>query len=304
MDIRALRYFLEIAREHSFTRAALGLCVSQPALSKQMKELEEELGVELFRRRNRRMELTEAGELLRLRAADILGSVAKAKEDLQSFRNEAGGDISIGAGESDGVRLAIRAMKDFLASRPRVRLHWKTGNAETLCCLMDRGLVDFSLVYTPPDPARYESFPLPAKETWGVLAPESHRLAELDTVPPEALKGLPLIISREGLRGDYQKWFGPMVERLNIVADYDLAANAILMAQEGMGCLLAFDKALPALEGTGLVFRPMKPRLENQLYVVWRRNQELPPAARLLIGCLSQRFSRKDNDEAESAFPS
>jgi DNA-binding transcriptional LysR family regulator len=286
MDLRQLRYFLEIARERSFTRAATRLFVSQPALSKQMSDLESELGTKLFVRHARSIELTEAGMLLKRRAEDILELADQVKTEFSDSSAGLTGNIRIGAGESRSIRYLAEACAEFHRLHPQVRLHLTSGNAEQLVTELDQGLLDLALVYMPGSPEFYESIALPEAEVWGILMPGDAPLAEKAAVTREDLLGIPLIASREGLRLDFRDWFGEGVDRLNIALDFDLGDNAIRMMRAGVGYLLAFDGLTGLEEGSGIVFRPLKPALTAQPYVIWRRGRTLGRACRELLGIL------------------
>ncbi|HBC68809.1 MAG TPA: LysR family transcriptional regulator [Sutterella sp.] len=275
MDLRQLRYFLEIAREKSFTRAATRLFVSQPALSKQISDLEKELGAKLFVRRAHSVELTESGAQLKRRAEDIIVLAEQVKTEFRDASSGLTGNIRIGAGESRSIEYLAEACSCFLRLHPQVRIHLTSGNAEQLIARLDQGLLDLALVYMPGNPEFYEGIELPEKETWGILMPEDASLVEKAAITREDLSGIFLITSREGLRLDFRTWYGDGVDRLNVVLDFDLGDNAIRMMRAGVGYLLAFDGLTGLGDGSGIVFRPLDPPLTAQPCLIWRRGRVL-----------------------------
>ncbi|MCI5850935.1 MAG: LysR family transcriptional regulator [Sutterellaceae bacterium] len=283
MDLRQMRYFLAIAREGNFTRAAARIHVSQPALSKQVQDLEEETGTPLFYRRSHGVELTAAGRLMLKRASDIVELVRKTEEEFNSLSDSEQGDIYIGIGEAETNRGIFRCMKRLRERHPRFRFHLSTGNSEELLGRMDRGLLDFAVGFVMPDPAKYDSIELGGREPWGVLMREEDALASKASVTRDDLRDLPLILSREGFRDDYPKWFGKKLASLTVVADLDLAYGAKQMVEEGLGYLVTFDRLFETGGTTGLVFRPLDPPLVCRSYLIWPKSEMFSAAAGLFL---------------------
>ena len=282
MELRTLHYFLAVAREQSISAAAESLHLSQPALSTQLKALEEELGIpQLIRgtKGSRKVVLTEEGMILRKRAEEILSLVQKAEEEITRPDETIVGDVVIGAGETDTVRLLAQTAQKLKQQYPGIHYHISSGNAEYVLEYLDKGLIDFGLLFREPDRKKYEVLPLPAADTWGVLMRRDAPLARKEVITPEDLWDLPLIISHQ--KGDDQRlaqWMGREIAALNVVATYNLVFNASLLVDEGLGYALCFDKLIHT-EGTNLCFRPFSPKLEFPAYIVWKKYQIFSKAA-------------------------
>lgn len=290
MELRVLRYFLEVAREGNITHAAERLHISQPTLSKQLKELEGELGKKLFVRGNYNVRLTDEGMLLRKRAEDILDMVGKTEEEFKALGEITGGDVRIGCAESDGMKYLARRVRSLQERYPRFRLHLYSGNTEDVEERLDRGLLDFAVLAQEVDLSKYNYLGMPDADTWGVVMRKDSPLAKKEAVRMKDLLHLPLICSRQGITEDYPKWFGEKVDTLNIVATFNLAYNAGILVREGMGYLITFDKLVNTGPESDLCFRPLVPLLETKLYFVWKKYQVFTPIAELLLDDLRCNF--------------
>ena len=239
VELRTLHYFLTVAREQSISAAAESLHISQPALSTQLKGMEAELGKQLLIRGtkgSRKVVLTEEGMILRRRAEEILSLVQKAEEEITRSDETIVGDVVIGAGETDSVRLLAQAAKDLQKQYPDIHYHISSGNAEYVLEYLDKGLIDFGLLFREPDLKKYECLALPTGDVWGVLMRRDAPLAQKAAVCPEDLWELPLIISHQ--KGDdrqLSQWMGREISELNVVATYNLVFNASLLVDEGLG---------------------------------------------------------------------
>lgn len=295
MEFRGLRYFLAVAREGSITAAANSLNLTQPTLSRQIKELEEELGQQLFVRGSHNVSLTEEGMRLRRRAEEILELVGKTKAEFAPSAGRIGGDIYIGGGETRAMGMVAETVKELREQYPDIRYHLYSGNAEDVTEKLDRGLLDFGILIQPTDLSKYNFLTLPVKDTWGVIMPENCPLAEKENILREDLAGLPLICSRQILGASaaaagFRKWFGGDFDRLNIVATYNLVFNAALLAENGAGYVLSLE-GLVATAGTGLCFRPLMPKLVSALDIVWKKYPAFSPAAEVFLKSLRRKFS-------------
>ena len=265
MELRTLHYFLTVAREQSISAAAESLHISQPALSTQLKGMEAELGKQLLIRGtkgSRKVVLTEEGMILRRRAEEILSLVQKAEEEVTRSDETIVGDVVIGAGETDSVRLLAQAAREMQKQYPDIHYHISSGNAEYVLEYLDKGLIDFGLLFREPEPKKYEYLSLPTRDVWGVLMRRDAPLAQKASVCPEDLWELPLIISHQ--KGDdrqLSQWMGREISELNVVATYNLVFNASLLVDEGLGYDLCFDKLIHT-EGTSLCFLPFSPTLK------------------------------------------
>lgn len=290
MELRVLRYFLEVAREGNITHAADRLHISQPTLSKQLKSLEEELGKKLFIRGNYNVRLTDEGMLLRKRAEDILDMVGKTEDEFKALGEITGGDVRIGCAESDGMKHLAQRVKSLQERYPRFRLHLYSGNTEDVEERLDRGLLDFAVLAQEVDTSRYNYLKLPTADTWGVIMRKDSPLAKKEAVRMKDLLNLPLICSRQGITEDYPRWFGEKVDTLNIVATFNLSYNAGVLVREGVGYLITFDKLVNTGSDSDLCFRPLTPTLETKLYFVWKKYQVFTPVAELLLNEMREHF--------------
>ena len=273
MDLRVLRYFLAVAREESISGAAEALHLSQPTLSRQLMDLEAELGKTLFIRGSRRITLTEQGALLRKRAGEILDLVEKTTGELTADEDAIAGDIYIGGGESNALRLLARTAQQFRAANPHVQFHLFSGNAVDVGERLEKGLLDFGVMMGHRDMKKYDCIKLPAVDVWGILMRTDHPLAKKEAICPEDLWGEPLIVSQQFTWTDrFAEWFRRDYEALNIAATYNLIFNAALMVEEGLGCALTYDQ-LVNVEGRELCFRPLSPRMVDEIYIVWKKYQ-------------------------------
>lgn len=283
MDIRVLRYFLAVAREQTISGAAEALHMTQPPLSKQLKELEEELGKPLFLRGKRRITLTREGMLLRKRAEEIIGLVEKTKAEVSASDESVTGEITIGGGETERMRPIAQAVSQIRVRHPGVRVHMISGDGYDVAERLDRGLIDFGTLIEPIDVSKYDSLRLPRPDVWGLILRRDHPLAQQAAIRPEDLLDLPILASRQlvgenGLSG----WLGYDYAKLNIVATGNLINNLVLLIEEGVGCALTLD-GVEKFVGDQLCFRPLTPRLESWMYLVWKKYQVFPPAAEVFL---------------------
>lgn len=288
MELRVLRYFLEVARRGNVTRAAEHLHVSQPTLSRQLKDLEEELGKKLLIRSNYSVKLTDEGMLLRTRAEDILDMVDKTTDEFRSLDEISGGDIHIGCAESDSVKYLIRAAKALQLKYPRIRYHIYSSGTDSVNERLDKGLLDFAVIVQEADLSKYNYLKIPSVDTWGLLLRSDHPLSEQTSIQADDLLSIPLIISRQGMDEDFPKWLGEKQDKLNIMATYDLLFNASLMVKEGLGCALGFDKLIHTGGDSELCFRPLEPELVSPMYVIWKKYQVFTPIAEKLLDELKE----------------
>ncbi|PAF38510.1 LysR family transcriptional regulator [Terribacillus saccharophilus] len=296
MELRVLRYFLTVAREGSITRAANFLHVTQPTLSRQLKDLEQELGKKLFIRRSHSISLTNEGILLRKRAEEIVYMADKLKTDFSSMKETVSGDVYIGGGETDAIRHIARIVKELQISYPNVRYHLYSGNEEDVTDRLDRGMLDFGILIEPADLSKYNHLNIPAKDLWGVVMRKDNPLAEKATIQAADLLNLPLICSRQVMNQTYSKnefadWFGENLDKLNVVTTYNLAYNASIMVEEGIGYAITLDKIVNTSGESNLCFKPLEPRLESGLKLVWKKHQVFSAASDLFLQAIQAKFS-------------
>ena len=293
MELRVLRYFLAVAREGNITGAANSLHLSQPTLSRQIRDLEEELGHPLLIRKSHRVALTPEGVLFRKRAEEIIAMVDKTEAEFTSMQNTVGGDIYIGSGETQAIRRITRIAKALRDEYPGVHYHLYSGNAQDVTERLDKGILDFGILIQPADLSKYDYLNLPDKDTWGVVMRKDSPLAEKAYVERKDLLGVPLICSRQAILpqregNEFASWFGDGFEA-DIVTTFNLIYNASLMVESGIGYAITLDRLVSTDEGSALCFRPLKPKLESGLNIVWKKYQVFSPAAELFLERLKRR---------------
>lgn len=292
MEIRVLRYFLALANAESISRAAEMLHVTQPTLSRQLMELEAQLGSKLFVRGSRKITLTAEGIFLRKRAEEILALVDKTETEFNNPDEIISGDIFIGGGETDAMRLIARAAKNLQTKYPHVHYNLFSGNAEDVTERLDNGLLDFGLLIGSTDIKKYDFIRLPAVDTWGVLMLKDSPLALKTTISPEDLWDIPLICSRQTMvSNELTGWLRRDFAKLNIVATYNLIYNASLMVEEGLGYALCLDKLINTSGHSTLVFKPLEPNLQTVLNIVWKKHQVFSKATDLFLKSVQAEFT-------------
>ena len=292
MELRVLQYFLAVAREQNISSAAESLHLSQPTLSTQLKALENKLGKQLLIRGtkgSRKVLLTEEGMLLRKRAEEILELVRMTESEISLSNEVIAGDVYIGTGESDLIRIFARAAKRIQEKYPDIHYHILSGNASFVQEHLDRGLIDFGVVYSPVDTSIYSTIKIPVHDTWGVLMRRDSPLAKKDAVQPQDLLDKPLILSAQKADAwPMSNWFGQDISKLNVVATYNLVFNASLLVEEGLGYAVCFDKLINVSGDSNLCFRPLSPTIEAKASIIWKRYQVLSKAAECFLNELKQ----------------
>ncbi|WP_314000806.1 LysR family transcriptional regulator [uncultured Paenibacillus sp.] len=295
MEVRVLRYFLTVAREGSITGAADFLHVTQPTLSRQLKDLEQELGKKLFIRSSHSIILTDEGMLLRKRAEEIVDMVDKLEAEFRSMEETISGDVYIGGGETDAMKQIARVVRDLQLSYPNIRYHLYSGNEDDVTERLDKGLLDFGVLIQPADLSKYNYINIPAKDVWGVVMRKDSPLAFKDTIQAADLINVPLICSRQAMKQTFSKnefadWFGEDFDKLNVVTTYNLAYNAAIMVEEGIGYAITLDKIVNTSSDSNLCFRPLEPRLETDLNIVWKKHQVFSAAADMFLKEIQAKF--------------
>lgn len=272
MEFRLLKYFLMVAREENITKAANLLHITQPTLSRQLIQLEEELGVILFQRSKHRIILTEDGMLLRRRANEIISLMEKTQQELTNECDDLVGEISIGCGETQNMSYLSQKIKDFHRIHPLVKFHIHSTTADEIKERIENGLLDMGLVTEPVDISKYNFFRLPQKEQWGILVHEKHRLAQKTFITPNDLINEPLIIAkRTAVQNELINWFNNSSEKLNIVATYNLILNAANMVKHQIGVALCFNLNFDNLY-QDLRFIPLFPEIKTGAVLIWKKN--------------------------------
>ena len=295
MEIRVLKYFLAVAREGSITGAANSLHLTQPTLTRQLQDLEKELKQKLLVRGKHKITLTPEGMILRKRAEEIVDMVEKTEAEFLSISETISGDIYIGGGESDCMKHIAQIIKEIQEDYPEIKFHIFSGNAEDVTEKLDKGLLDFGVLIQPVDLSKYDNIPLPDKDIWGVVMRKDNPLAKKKYIELEDLKGVPLINSRQAMRktagrNEFIEWFEGEFENMNTVATINLVYNATVMVKAGIGCAVTLDKLVDTSQDSLLCFRPLKPKLESGLDIVWKKYQVFSPATDLFLKKLKEKF--------------
>lgn len=266
-----------VAREENITKAANLLHVTQPTLSRQLRQLEEELGVKLFHRGGHRVTLTEEGMLLRRRAGEIVALAEKTRLDLGSREGELAGEISIGSGELQSSQLLSKIVASFRARCPLVHFEFYSGNSDNIRERIEGGVLDLGLLVEPVELTKYDFLRMPVREEWGILVSEDSKLAGKACVRPEDLVHIPLMMTRRrALQTELVNWFGDFSDQIQVVASGNLLYNLAILARNGVGTVLTI-KLDSAFEG--LRYVPLSPRLESGTVLVWKKDQPFSAAA-------------------------
>lgn len=289
MELRVLSYFLTVAREENISRAADILHITQPTLSRQLSELEEELGVQLLNRGKRKTTLTEAGMLLRKRAEEITTLTEKTKQEFQHATAVIAGDIYIGCGETYSMHFLAKIAKKLQTSYPHIHYHLFSAKADDVIERLEKGLLDFGVLIEPSDIKRYHSLELPDTDTWGVLMRKDSPLSNKATILAQDLWDVPLLVSQQALSThELYNWIQKEPEQLNIVTTYNLLYNASLMVKEGLGYALCLDRIIPTSQDSPFCFRPLYPKLPARVYLIWKQHRFFSKAAALFHEELSK----------------
>lgn len=287
MEFRVLQYFLAIAREETISGAANRLHITQPTLSRQMKELEDELGKQLFIRGNRKITLTEDGMLLRHRGEEIVSLVEKTEQEIMLSETTISGDIYIGGGETEGMRLIAKVIQKCQKEYPNIKFHLYSGNAQDVADRIEKGLLDFGILIEPADISKYDFIKLPTKDVWGVLMRKDSPLAKLDKITANDIKSLPIICSsQEMVKNELSGLLDINFDKLNIVATYNLIYNASLLVKESNVYALTLDRLINTTGNSSLCFKPLEPRLEVGLTFVWKKYQIFSRASKYFLTML------------------
>lgn len=289
MEFRVLKYFLAVAQEKNFTRASEILHVSQPSLSKQIKELEDELGKKLFIRQSAGIKLTDEGIFLMNRAADIISLTEKTAADIKSDEIT-GGDIYFGLAESFQIRYLAKEIKNFKKDFPNLHWHIASGDTEQIIDKLDNGILDFVVLAEPPDIQKYNSLEFPEADEWGLIILADDALADKNYIQFVDLIGLPLFCSGQAWNKDIAKWCNNRIDELSLESSLRLSYNGSIFVKEKLGYLLTFNHLIDVSDDSGLVFRPLFPKLETKLFFVWKKFPKFSPIAEKFLNRIKETF--------------
>ena len=291
MEIRTLRYFLAVAREENMSRAAELLHVTQPTLSKALKALEDELGKKLFTRHSFSIALTEEGVLLRNRAEDLVSMADKIEKEFLSLDELTGGELYFGLAESYQIRYLAREIRTFKLSYPGLRYHITSGDTEQVTEKLDKGLLDFAVICETPDERKYHFVSFPEADYFGAAIPADSPLAGKESITADDLAGMPLFCSEQSWENDIRPWAKERFSALRLEGSFRLAYNGSMFAKEGLGILLTLNNLIDTSAESGLVFRPLSPRLEMKMYLIWNKYQSFTPIAERFLKQIQNSFS-------------
>ena len=281
MELRVLKYFLVVAREENITRAAQLLHITQPTLSRQLIQLEEELGVTLFKRSKYRIVLTDDGMLLRRRAQEIVDLAEKTQMEFERHEESLSGEISIGCGETNAMSFLSERIATFRRAHPLVRFNIYSATADDIKDRMEKGLLDLGLLAEPVEIGRYDFIRMPKEDLWGVLVRRDYPLEQLESVTPADLVGIPLIMSRrQQVRDELAAWFGEYYQQIDIAGTFNLILNAANMVLHGVGAALGFYIADISADLRSI---PLSPELCTGTVLVWKKEQAYSRAAELFL---------------------
>ena len=294
MEIRVLKYFLAVAQEESISKAAEVLNITQPTLSRQLMDLENELKTKLLVRgkRNKKVTLTDDGKLLKARAQEIVELANKTESEFLFDEKNLTGDIYIGGGETEAMRIIARTVKKLSEIYPNIKYHLYSGNGEDVREKLDKGLLDFGLFIEPIDKKEYGFIQLNEKDTWGLLMRKDSSLSCKKYIEPNDMRNIPIFTSRQYLvKNLISGWLGFDFEKLNIIGSYNLLFNASIMVEEGLGYALCIDRLINLTGNSKLCFKPLKPSLEAGILIAWKKNQPISKCAKIFLQKLSENNS-------------
>ena len=296
MEIRVLKYFLAVAELGSITKAANSMHLTQPTLSRQLQDLENEFGQKLFVRGSKNIILTPEGMILRKRAKEIIELVEKAENEFSSIKDETAGDIFIGAGETKTIKIIADFMKILQNNYPKIKFHIVSGDSEDLSEKLDKGILDFCIFIEPFISDKYNYINLGEKDTWGILLRQDDPLAKKKSINIDDIINLPILISRQAIKKTFDNnpvlnWFGENFEKLNIAGTYNLLYNAAIMTENKIGYALGLDRLIADTLNSPLIFIPLEPKLEVSVSIAWKKNQVFSKPAKLFLKELQSKFN-------------
>ena len=295
MEVRVLKYFLTVAREENITRASEILHISQPALSRQLMQLEEELGTQLFVRGRHSSTLTEAGMLLRRRAQEIVDLTEKTEQEFQNRGDTLSGTVSIGSGEADTMRCLAQIMRGFSDLYPEVKFDIYSNDADHVRERLERGTLDIGVLLGPTDISKYENIALPGKECWGVLVPAKCPLAQKEYVTKEDLVGRRVFIAKRGVAQGVADWFGEYYDKMNVYATYNLLYNAAMLVNCEIGAAISIEGAASLYQNPNIIFKPFYPELAVTSTMVWKKHQPQTQAVSTFLEYVREKLNKDES---------
>lgn len=300
MDLRVLRYFLAVTQTQNITRAAEQLLISQPALSKQLADLEAELGTQLLIRGHRQITLTSAGQYLKARATEMIDLAEQTTANIKADQIISG-SLTIGAGESIGMQRIMNVLGHITQDYPDVQIHLSSGNADETEAQLTRGVLDFAVLMGDRPLDHYHALQLPEKDQWGLLMPKDDRLAQLEAITPKDLIDRPLMLSQQAVQTHrFQNWWGNLGDQMHILGTFTLAFNPHLLVRNHQAYIITFNHLIDTSEQSQVVFRPLTPTLTEPITVVWKKNTVQSKVAQLFIQRLKATIETTDQTQKKT----
>lgn len=292
MELRVLKYFVTVAEEENMTKAAEVLYTSQSNLSRQLSELESTVGKKLFERGSRKITLTEEGMFLRKRAKEIIELTERTEDDLKNFNEIISGTVHIGAIETQAMKIIADSIISLKESNPQITYDIFSGSIAEITDGLNKGLFDFGLLATPVDMQKYDYIKLPQNDVFGLLMRKDCPLASLSVIRPEDIGDLPVWVAHQQFESNVLSgWLGRDVQSLNIVSAFNLITTPSMMIEQGFGMAFTFDNLVRIPENGSLCFRPLEPRVEAELYLVWKKFQIFTKPAELFLESVQKSFT-------------
>lgn len=296
MEIRVLRYFLTVVREESITKAAETLHITQPTLSRQLAQMEEDMGVRLFDRGTRKIVLTNEGILMRRRAEEILELVDKTKREVATQEETVEGTVSIGSGDLGTVQILPEIIRSFHEQYPKVDFELYTATADHVKERMDQGLIDVGLLLEPINMEKYDFIRLEKKERWVLAMHPDAPLAKKEAITVEDLKNVPLIMpKRLSVQSELASWFGKDFEKLNVLFTSNLPSNSNVMVHNQLAYSLIIKGSISFWDERKIVYRPLSPELRANSVLAWKRRQPFSIAAMKFIEHMKTELEQRKN---------
>ncbi|KPI52502.1 LysR family transcriptional regulator [Clostridioides difficile] len=273
MEIRMLKYFLTVAEEQNITQAAKKLHITQPTLSRQIREFEESLQIDLFVRQNKKLYLTEPGMFLKKRAEEILELNEKTEQEFANYQNAIlKGQISIGCVEANSSHFLSQMLEEMIADHPQVTFNIFSGTSNDIVEKLDKGLLDIALLIDPAPVDKYNKLVLPNKEIWGLLVSTEHFLTNQQSVSAKEILNVPLICSsRKEVQNMLYSWGNFTEDDLNIIGKYNLIFNVISLVENKVGAALTIKGAIDNRKNN-IKFLPFTPAMETNCVLVWKKD--------------------------------
>ncbi len=294
MEIRLLKYFYTIAQEETISQAAEVLHITQPTLSRQLRELEEELGTELFIREKRKMVLTEAGHFLKDRAEEILNLTEQTQQAFKNQKNQLfSGHFTIGCVEADNSDTLAMMLEELISDYPDVHFDLYSGTGDEIANRLEKGLLDLAIVLEPVSTEKYETIVLPRKEKWGLLVSMDSFLAQKTVLTKDELQGVPLLISkRPEVQALFSRFMNKDIAELPIIGTFNLIFNIFSLVENNVGSAFVIEGATMYRQASTMKFLPLSPVMETNCVLVWKKNRSLSPVVKELIKRFHSAFSK------------